>query len=68
MWPIWHKAVAVNERRARITPASIFEQPFFYLPNTSESVIHTIWDCIQGPRDGSRSSCTSCAGEDHQVC
>ena len=47
MWSIWHKAVAVNERRARITPASISKQCIFYLPNTSELVKHKFRDCIQ---------------------
>ena len=47
MWSIWHKAVAVNEWRARIAPASISKQCVFCLPNTSESVKHKFWDCIQ---------------------
>ena len=47
MWSIWHKAVAVNEWSARIAPVSISKQCIFCLPNTSESVKHTLWDCIQ---------------------
>ena len=47
MWSIWHKAVAVNEWRARIAPASISKQCIFCLPHTSESVKHKFWDCIQ---------------------
>jgi hypothetical protein len=50
MWSIWHKAVAVNEWRARIAPASISRQCVFCLPNTSESVKHKFWDCIQARR------------------
>ena len=38
LWSIWHKAVAVNEWRARIAPASISKQCIFCLPNTTESV------------------------------
>ena len=38
IWSIWHKAVAVNEWRARI--ASISKQCVVCLPNTSESVKH----------------------------
>ena len=34
IWSIWHKAVAVNEWRARIAPASISKQCVFCLPNT----------------------------------
>ena len=50
IWSIWHKAVAVNEWRARIAPASISKQCIFCLPNTSESVKHKFWDCIQARR------------------
>ena len=50
MWSIWHKALAVNEWRACIAPASISKQCIFCLPNTSESVKHKIWDCIQALR------------------
>jgi hypothetical protein len=50
IWSIWHKAVAVNEWRARIAPASISKQCIFCLPNTSESVKHKFWDCIQAHR------------------
>ena len=50
IWSIWHKAVAVNEWRARIAPASISKQCVFCLPNTSESVKHKFWDCIQARR------------------
>ena len=49
-WSIWHKAVAVNEWRARIAPASISKQCVFCMPNTSESVKHKFWDCIQARR------------------
>jgi hypothetical protein len=35
------------EWRARIAPASISKQCIFCLPNTSESVKHKFWDCIQ---------------------
>jgi hypothetical protein len=47
MWSIWHKVVAVNEWRAQIRLASISKQCPFCLPNTSESVKHKFWDCIQ---------------------
>ena len=50
MWSIWHKAVAVNEWRARVVPVSISKQCIFCLPNTSESVQHKLWDCIQTRR------------------
>ena len=50
MWSIWHKAVAVNEWRARIAPASISKQCVFCMPNTSESIKHKFWDCIQARR------------------
>ena len=50
IWSIWHKAVAVNEWRARIAPVSISKQCPFCLPNTSESVKHKFWDCIQARR------------------
>ena len=50
IWSIWHKAVAVNEWRARIAPASISKQFVFCLPNISESVKHKFWDCIQARR------------------
>ena len=50
IWSIWHKAVAVNEWRARIAPASISKQCVFCLPNTSETVKHKFWDCIQARR------------------
>ena len=50
LWSIWHKAVAVNEWRARIAPASISKQCVFCLPNTSELVKHKFWDCIQARR------------------
>ena len=47
---IWHKMVDVNEWRARIPPVSISKQCVFCLPNTSESVKHKLWDCIQASR------------------
>ena len=47
---IWHKAIAVNEWRARIAPASISKQCVLCLPNTSELVKHKFWDCIQARR------------------
>lgn len=50
MWSIWHKVVAVNEWRARIAPISISKQCIFCLPNTCESVKHSVWDCIQARR------------------
>ena len=50
LWSIWHKAVAVNEWRAKIAPAFISKQCPFCLPNTSESVKHKFWDCIQARR------------------
>ena len=50
MWSIWHKVVAVNEWRAKIAPASISKQCPFCLPNTSESIKHKFWDCIQARR------------------
>ena len=50
IWSIWHKAIAVNEWRARIAPASISKQCVFCLPHTSESVKHKFWDCIQARR------------------
>ena len=50
IWSIWHKAVAVNEWRARIAPVSISKQCVFCLPHTSESVKHKFWDCIQARR------------------
>ena len=50
MWLVWHKDVVVNEWRARIALASIYEQCVFCLPNTSESVKHNFWDCIQARR------------------
>lgn len=50
MWSIWHKAVAVNEWRARIVPFSISKQCIFCLPYTCESVKHRFWECIQARR------------------
>ena len=50
MCSICHKAVAVNEWRARIAPASISKQCIFCLPNTSETDKHKFWDCIQARR------------------
>jgi hypothetical protein len=50
IWSIWHKAVAINEWRARIAPTSISKQCIFCLPNTSELVKHKFWDCIQAQR------------------
>ena len=47
---IWHKAVVINEWRARIAPVSISKRCVFCLPNTSESVKHKFWDCIQARR------------------
>lgn len=49
-WSIWQKVVTVNEWRARIAPASTSKQYPFCLPNTSESIKHEIWDCIQTKR------------------
>ena len=46
IWSVWYKVVAVNEWKARIAPTFISKQCVFYLPNTSESVKHKIWDCI----------------------
>ena len=50
IWSIWHKAVAMNEWRARIAPVFISKQCVFCLPNTSESVKHKFWDCIHARR------------------
>jgi hypothetical protein len=50
MWSIWHKVVDVDEWRVYIAPASISKQCVFYLLNTSESVKHKLWDCIQARR------------------
>ena len=50
MWSIWHKAMAINEWRARIALASISKQCVFCLPNTSELIKHKFWDCIQARR------------------
>ena len=50
MWSIWHKAVAINKWRARITPASISKQRMFCLPNISELIWHEFWNCVQARR------------------
>ena len=50
IWFIWHKAVAVNEWRARIVHASISKQCVICLPNMTESVKHKFWDCVQARR------------------
>lgn len=47
MWSIWHNTIVVNERRARIALASISKQCVLCPPNTSESVKHKLWGCIQ---------------------
>jgi hypothetical protein len=47
---MWHKVVDVDEWRVYIALASISEQCVFYLLNTSESVKHKLWDCIQARR------------------
>ena len=47
MWFIWHMVVTVNEWGARIVPTSISKKCVFSLPNTSKSVKHKFWDCIQ---------------------
>ena len=47
MWPLWHKAILVNKRRACIARVFISKQYIFCLPNTSELVKHEFWDWIQ---------------------
>ena len=50
VWSIWHKAVVVNKWKVCIVPASITKQCVFCLFNTSESIKHKFWDCIQAWR------------------
>ena len=57
IWSIWHKAIAVNEWRARITPTSLSKQCVFCLPHTSEFVEHKFWDCIQARRAWRWATC-----------
>ena len=64
MRSIWHKAVAVNEWRARIAPASISKQCIFCISNTSESVKHKfeIVFKLGGLGGGPPTLCTNFAG------
>ena len=49
-WFIWHKALAITEWRVCIAHASISKRRIFCLPNTSKSIRHELWDCIQARR------------------
>jgi hypothetical protein len=46
IWQIWHRATAVHEWRARISP-QLETKYLTYCSRESESILHIFWECSQ---------------------